>query len=62
MIQDRVPPQALTDARKFLGAAPYDTVMNLLYGDGIFQIDRKLKYGEEVWQEACRMVQQEIGL
>ena len=52
--------KCLKDARKALGAAPYNEPGNFLVGDGYFSRDCINKYGQRQWDEACRLVLNEM--
>lgn len=52
--------KCLKDARKALGAAPYNEPGNYLVGDGYFSRDCINKYGQRQWDEACRLVLNEM--
>ena len=52
--------KCLKDARKALGAAPYNEPGNFLVGDGYFSRDCINKYGQRQWDEACRLVTNEM--
>lgn len=52
--------KCLKDARKALGAAPYNEPGNFLVGDGYFSQDCINKYGQRQWDEACRLVLKEM--
>ena len=60
--QKPVTPSAkcLKDARKALGAFPYDQGCNFLVGDGYFSRSCVDKYGSRQWEAALEQVRQEM--
>ena len=48
--------KCLDDARKSCGVKPYNTMTNYCWGDGYFSMACINKYGEELWDLACKMV------
>lgn len=49
----------MKDARKALGAYPYNEGTNYLVGDGYFSRSCRDKYGDRMWDEACEIVRKE---
>lgn len=52
--------KCMRDARKALGAFPYNEPGNILVGDGYFSRDCINKYGQKQWDEACRLVEADM--
>ena len=52
--------KCMRDARKALGAFPYNEPGNYLVGDGYFSRDCINKYGQKQWDEACRLVEADM--
>lgn len=52
--------KCLKDARKALGAFPYDQGCNFLVGDGYFSRSCVDKYGSRQWEAALEQVRQEM--
>lgn len=42
------------DAAKLCGTAPYNTPMNLCFGDGYFDNDCRRHWGDKAWEDACK--------
>ena len=52
----KITPEAIDDAKKAIGAHPYDGPTNYLVGDGYFHQDCVRRHGAEVWGAACDKV------
>lgn len=51
--------KCLDDARKIMGKKPYNQPGNYLVGDGYFARDCINRYGEAMWNAACKQVENE---